>query len=204
MDEVFGSGNFVSQIFFQTTSGFATNTLATLGDFVLWYAKDKDSVKVRKLYDEQPIIPGEGNAKWVLLPDGTYRGVTAEEKRGMKQLPEGARLYFPDNLQSQGPASSPQPFEFQGKTYKPRQNSHWKANYPAGMKLLADANRLHVAKDSIRYRRFADDFPYQERGNIWTDTLTGNFTDDKLYVVQTGTKAITRCLLMTSDPGDLG
>ncbi len=203
MDEVFGSGNFVSQIFFQTTSGFATNTLATLGDFVLWYAKDKDTVKVRKLFDEQPIIPGEGNAKWVLLPDGSYRGVTAEEKRGQKQLPEGARLYFPDNLQSQGPASSSQPFEFQGKTYKPRQNSHWKANYPAGMKLLADANRLHVAKDSIRYRRFADDFPYQERGNIWTDTLTGNFTDDKLYVVQTGTKAITRCLLMTSDPGDL-
>jgi adenine-specific DNA-methyltransferase len=203
MQEVFGEKNFVSLITFQTTSGFKTKTIATLGDFLLWYARDKTKMKVRKLYEDQPLVLGEGNARWVLLPDGTYRGVTAAEKRKEIELPEGARLYFPDNIQSQGAASEPQPFEFQGKTYPPGDNSHWKANYPEGMRRLGAAGRIHVAKNSLRYRRFHDDFPYQERGNIWTDTITGNFTEDKIYAVQTNTKVIERCLLLTTDPGDL-
>ena len=203
MDEVFGAGNFVSQIFFQTTSGFATTTLATLGDFLLWYAKDKKQLKVRKLFSEQNIVPGAGNARWLLLPDGTYRGVTAAEKRGEKQLPDEAILYEPDNIISQGAASQPQPFEFEGKVYNPTSNSHWKANYPNGMSALAAAGRIHVAKNSLRYRRFSDDFPYQEIGNIWTDTRTGSFTDRKIFAVQTNTKVIERCVLLTTDPSDL-
>ena len=203
MDEVFGEENFISQISFQTTSGFETSTIATLGDYLLWYAKDKSHVKVNKLYEEQPVVLGEGNARWVLLPDGSYRGVTAAEKRREEPLPEGARLYEPDNIQSQGASSEPQPFEFEGKPYNPGANSHWKANYPMGMERLANAGRIHAAKNSIRYRRFADDFPYKERGNIWTDTLTGSFTDEKLYVVQTNIKVAERCLLLTTDPGDL-
>ena len=203
MDEVFGQDNFVSQISFQTTSGFASSTLSTLGDFLLWYAKDKKIVKFNRLYQPQPIVPGQGSARWVLLPDGGYRGVTASERRGDSPLPEGSRLYIPDNLQSQGASRSPQPFEYQGKVYKPGANSHWKPNYPDGLQRLADAGRVHVAKNSLRYRRFADDFPYQQHGNIWTDTLTGSFTDEKLYVVQTGLKVAERCLLMTTDPGDL-
>ena len=78
-----------------------------------------------------------------------------------------------------------------------------KANYPAGMERLAKAGRIHVAKNSIQYRRFADDFPFQERGNIWTDTRTGSFTDEKLYAVQTNPKVIERCILLSTDPGDL-
>ncbi len=203
LDEVFDAKNFVSLITFQTTSGFKTSTIATLGDHLLWYAKDLQRLKVRKLYQKQPIVPGEGNAKWVLLPDGSYRGVTADERRGDVAVPHGARLYFPDNTQSQGAASEPQPFEYEGKTYRPGENSHWKASWPVGMNRLAVAGRIHVAKNSIRYRRFADDFQYQEIGNIWTDTLTGNFTDEKIYVVQTNTKVVERCLLLCTEPGDL-
>ena len=114
MDEVFGPECFVSQISFQTTSGFRTRTLATLGDFLLWYARDPERLKVRKLFEEQPAAPGEGNARWVLLPDGGYRGVSAAEKRGEAPLPEGARLYKPDNLQGQGASREPQPFESEG------------------------------------------------------------------------------------------
>jgi adenine-specific DNA-methyltransferase len=203
LDEVFDSENFIAQICFQTTSGFNTNTIATLGDFILWYGRDKTVVKVHKLFMPQPITPGEGNASWVLLADGSYRGVTAAEKRGEAPIPEGARFYFPDNLISQGGSNTPQPFEFQGKIYDPGPNHHWKANYPKGIERLAENGRIHVARNSIRYRRYADDFPYQQIGNIWTDTLTGSFHEDKLYVVQTSRKAIERCVLLTTDPGDL-
>ena len=203
MDEVFGAECFVSQISFQTTSGFQTRTLATLGDFLLWYARDPERLKVRKLFEEQPVVLGEGNARWVLLPDGSYRGVTAAEKRRETPLPEDARLYKPGDLQSQGAAAEPQPFTVQGKVYRPGASSHWKPNYPDGMERLATADRIHVAANSIQYRRFASDFPYKERGNLWTDTITGSFTDEKIYVVQTNPKVVERCLLMTSDPGDL-
>jgi len=202
LDEVFPNG-FVSQISFQTTSGFESSTLPTVGDFLLWYSKDKSKVQYNKVFQPQPVELGKGNARWVLLPDGSYRGVTAAEKRGEEQIPEGARLYKPDNIQSQGASSEPQPFEYQGKTYKPGANSHWKANYPLGMERLAAAGRIHVAKNSIQYIRYADDFPFQQIGNIWTDTATGNFTDDKVYVVQTGFKVIERCMHMTTQPGDL-
>ena len=203
LDEVFGPECFVSQISFQTTSGFQTKTLATLGDFILWYARDPERLKVRKLFEEQPAVLGEGNARWVLLPDGSYRGVTVAEKRGEELLPDGARLYNPGDLQSQGAAREPQPFEFEGKVYRPNPNSHWKPSYPEGLERLVAEGRIHVAANSLRFRRFASDFPYKERGNIWTDTLTGSFTDEKMYVVQTNAKVIERCLLMTSDPGDL-
>ncbi len=203
LDEVFGNNNFVSLITFKTPSGFETSTISTVGDFLLWYAKDKARLTVCKLYEDQPIVPGYGNATWVLLPDGSYRGVSAAEKRGEKHLPEGARLYKPDNIQSQGAASEPQPFEYEGKVYKSGTNSHWKASFPEGMERLALAGRIHVAKDSIQYRRFATDFPFTARGNVWTDTQTGSFTEKKIYAVQTNTKVIERCVLLATMPGDL-
>ena len=203
LDEVFGPENFVSQINFQTTSGFDTSTIATLGDFLLWYARDIESVKVNKLFRRKSNRPGEGNARWVLLPDGSYRGVTAAETRGEGTVPANARYYNPGDLTSQGSASESQPFVHEGKTYFPGANSHWKANYPAGMGRLAEAGRIHVAKNSIRYRRFAEDFPFEEIGNIWTDTITGSFTTEKVYVVQTNEKVAERCILLCTDPGDL-
>ena len=202
LDEVFPNG-FVSQISFQTTSGFESSTLPTVGDFLLWYSKDKKRVEYNKIFKPQPVEIGKGNAKWIMLPDGSYRGVTAAEKRGDISLPEGARFYKPGETQSQGAAANPQPFEYQGKVYTPSANAHWKAHYPEGMQKLADAGRIHVAKNSIQYIRYADDFPFQQIGNIWTDTTTGSFTEKKIYVVQTNHKVIERCMHMTTQPGDL-
>jgi adenine-specific DNA-methyltransferase len=203
MDEVFGSENFVSLISFKTTSGFESTTIPRQGDYLIWYANNSEKVKFRPLYFEQPVIVGEGNAKWIKFSDGTYRGVNSEERDGIKKIPFDAKLYKPDNIVSQGNANAPQPFQFEGKIYNPPPKSHWKASYPEGMERLAKLGRLHVAKNSIQYIRYADDFPYQRYGNLWTDTAMGSFTDDKIYVVQTNEKIIQRCILMTTDPGDL-
>ncbi len=203
LDETFGSDNFVSLISFATTSGFEANELARGGDYILWYAKTRGSVKFRPLFEEAAKDLGDGGYRWVRLPDGKYRGLTAKELRGEEPFPKDGRLYNPDNILSQGAASTDQTFHHGGKGYAPGANSHWKAEFPDGMTRLAIAGRLHVAKNSLRYVRFADDFAWKARNNIWTDTLTGQFTEDKLYVVQTNTKVIERCLLMTTDPGDL-
>ena len=138
-----------------------------------------------------------------MFDDFTFRGITASEKRN-SAVPEGAKPYKPDNIISQGRARDRQPFEFRGESYDTwDKNSHWKANYPIGMYRLARAGRIHVAQNSIQYVRYHTDFDAAVHGNIWTDTGTGNFTDDKTYVVQTNSKVIERCILMTTDPGDL-
>ena len=126
-----------------------------------------------------------------MLEDFDYRGVTSAEKRGQSELPKGAKPYQPDNILSQGRASTRQPFRFRAKTYDTwDKNSHWKANLPIGMERLSRAGRLHVAENSIRYVRYHTDSEVAVHGNIWTDTGTGNFTDDKTYVVQTNSKII--------------
>ena len=201
LDEVFGSENFVSQIAFVTTSGFTqASALGRNGDYLLWFARNLTILKARPSWTES--LERQGYS-WLHLMDGTTRGMTAAEKRGEMTLPDGTRLYKPGDLQSQGAASSGQIFEFRGLRYQPGTASHWKANYPDGMERLALADRIHVAKNSIQYIRYADDFPWAARTNLWTDTGTGNFTDDKFYVVQTNTKVIERCILVATDPGDL-
>lgn len=202
MDEVFGSENFVSLISFVTTSGFDSVTLARNGDYILWYSKDSTKVKFRKLYTEKNIDLEAGNYKWLMMPNGTYRGVTTEELRGEKPLPDDAKLYQPTSLISQGETSSAQDFTLNAKTYSSPKGQHWKTSIN-GLKRLAEKGRIHIAKNSIRYIRFSDDFPYRPFTNFWSDTATGNFTDEKIYVVQTGRKVVERCVLMTTDPGDL-
>jgi adenine-specific DNA-methyltransferase len=204
MDEVFGSDNFVSLITFATTSGFESKELARGGDYILWYAKNRETgIKIRPLFEEVRKSIGDGGYRWIMLADGSYRGLTARELRGEDAFPEDAKVYIPDNILSQGAASTDQTFTHEGKKYAPGPNSHWKAQFPDGMKRLAVAGRLHVSKNSLRYVRYTDDFSWKDRNNIWIDTLTGQFTEDKVYVVQTNTKVIERCLLMTTDPGDL-
>jgi adenine-specific DNA-methyltransferase len=205
MDEVFGSGNFCAVITIQKTGGASspsahTNVVASVSDYVLWYAKAIGSIKYRQLW-----LPATRHAdvgyRWLRLPDGSSRGMTAEEVRGERSLPGGARIYKPDNIQSAGSAGS-QPFKYGSRTYHPAGNAHWKASL-LGMHRLAIANRIHVASNSIQYVRFEDDFSYRPIVNIWSDTGSGQFLDPKIYVVQTNSKVIERCMLMATDPGDL-
>jgi adenine-specific DNA-methyltransferase len=201
LDEVFGRDNFVSLITFVTTSGFTqASALARTGDYLLWYAKEVKALKSRPLWVQSTDRQGY---RWLMLADGSQRGMTKAEVSGETDCPDESRVYNADNLLSQGEASEPQPFEYDGRTYLPGEASHWKANFPLGMQRLSWAGRIHTAKNSLRYRRLLNDFPYQARTNLWTDTGTGNFTDDKIFVVQTNTKVVERCLLLSTDPGDL-
>lgn len=202
LDEVFGSENFVSQIFFQTTSGFPTNTLTRVGDNIVWYAKNIEEIKVRKLYESQNLKPGRKGYTWILFPDGKYRGMNKEERENPSLLPDDVKIYKAGNIKSQGATNSPQEFTFNGKTYKPGSNHHWKTTVE-GLERLAKLDRIHEASNSIQYRRFIDDFPFKQRTNIWLDTGTGSFLGEKKFVVQTSPKVIERCILLSTDPGDL-
>lgn len=197
LDEVFGPENYLNVIPFVKTSGVTTRFLANRVDFLLWYAKSKAHAKYAPLFlDKSPESGTADNYRWLELADGSRRGMTAGERRGEARLPAGARVYKPDNITSQG--NPVFPFVHLGKKYaKP-----WKTN-PAGMQRLAENNRLHVAKNSLQYVRYLDDFPCIPVTQLWSDTQTGNFTDDKLYAVQTGTKTIERCIHMSTEPGDL-
>lgn len=207
IDEVFGTGNFVSLISYSTTGGFPSKTLSRAGDYILWYARSIDRIKFHDLYDEKPSPVLEEGSKYdqVEERDGSRRAMTAEERRALVPIPLRAKVFRLDNLQSQGAAGDDTPFEFEGTVYRPKPDSHWKANYPEGMERLRQQKRLQASKGILNYVRYFDDFPVTPINNLWHDVggSVQSRSDPKVFVVQTGTSVLERCLLMTTDPGDL-
>lgn len=201
LDEIFGPENFVSQIVFATTSGFTQATgLGRMGDLILWYARDIGKAKIRPLLRESRVETGYN---WVMLPDGSRRPATKEERQDSSLLPPGARLYRNDNLRSQGASSKEQNYEYDGQIWHPGARLHWKTSCPDGLDRLTWARRIHAEGSNLEYVRYLDDSGWAAYTNVWTDTVIGGFTDEKIYVVQTTTKVIGRCMLLCTDPGDL-
>jgi adenine-specific DNA-methyltransferase len=198
MDEVFGLGNFVSLITFKKTTGLTGKLLTKVSDYLVWYAKDFGQIKYRQLFQPKT-LGGEGATHYnkVMLKDGKTRPIKREEIIDPRCLPECARIYEPSPMISQGnPLFT---YEYEGKqfygTYKTTKQ---------GLDNLARSNRLEIMGNLLRYRRFFDDYPVYPTTNIWEDILgIQSRSDPKVYVVQTSTSAIERCILMTTDPGDL-
>lgn len=196
LDEVFGDENFVSEIVFKKTGGQRSNLIAGNVDYVLWFAKDKSRVKYRQPYQskfdgDEVAITGYNSAE---LPTG--------EQISASKVPEGAvaRLYQATSLTSQNPGSRfAVPFE--GETFKPSGTQWWKTDSERFQRLII-AGRIQRSGRTLRYKRFLDDFSAFPITGLWTDTA-GGVGADKTYVVQTSTKVIERCLLMSSDVGDL-
>jgi adenine-specific DNA-methyltransferase len=207
LDEVFGSENFVSLISFKTTSGagsFAggTKVLASTNDYVVWYAVNAENVKYRQLYLTKSVgNAGGGQYTWVETADGTRRKGSADE---LLSADSQFRVFRPDQFTSQTTRvgqTTVFPIELSGDTYRPAKGG-WKTNQE-GARKLGYANRLIGLGKTLTYVRFLDDFPAFPITNFWGDTVTSGFGDPKLYVVQTNTKVIERCMLMCTDPGDL-
>ena len=202
MDEIFGADNCVSLIQFAKTSSASSELLPGVADYVLWYAKNKETVKYRSIYRTK--VPGEeGASKYdgIELQDGRRRAMTSEERENPSLLPPGARVFTVDQLTSQRPPGS-DPFAFRGKTYVPV-TGYWKTALD-GLRRLEKSNRVVAAGNRARYVRYLDDFSVFGLSNIWTDIgSVQSRTDPKVYVVQTATNVIQRCLMMTTDTGDL-
>jgi len=204
MDEVFGAENFCSVIGFSKTTSATTKLLGSVEDYLLWYAKDVSRVKYRQLYLDKSLThaPSAGYGS-IELRDGTRRRLTAQEIENPNLVPEGSRVFALSDLTSQRPAQGTdvREFEFKGNVYKPGKGT-FKTDM-SGLNRLAEANRLEPAGNTLRYVRYFDDFPVYPLNNSWDDTGVAGFAADKLYVVQTSSKVIQRCLLMTTDPGDI-
>jgi adenine-specific DNA-methyltransferase len=205
MDEVFGDENCISIITIQKTTSAGggqggENAFQNVSDFVVWYAKSKISVKYRALYTEKTLgEQGALNYNWAFFDDGKIMRLSNNQVVEHSTKP-GVRLFRHDNLtSSSGVDKTRFEVEFDGKKFKPHP-SVWKTG-ELGMRRLRFATRLMAPANTLRYIRYLHDFPVNITTNVWTD-MTGGVTD-KVYVVQTNAKVIEKCILMTTDPGDL-
>jgi adenine-specific DNA-methyltransferase len=209
LDEVFGDQNFVSVVSYTTTGGFESSTLSRAGDYLLWYCRNKEQIKYRSLFQRKrsPFEDRRSKYDQVELPDGTRRALTLDEKRGDEEIPTGSKIFRVDNIVSQGASENTvREYYYAGQRFPCGENNHFKASVPQGMDRLGAAKRLFITeKGKLGYVRFFDDFPYIGVTNIWDDIggAVQSRSDRKIYVVQSGTSLIERCLLMTTDAGDL-
>ena len=205
LDDVFGRENFCAVISFAKTSGLSRDLIPGVNDFLLWYAKDKEQIKFHQLYQEKAL--GEEGAVeyfYAELPSGEIKRMSSQEIQNPSLLPSGSKVFALDSIVSGGttpPELQKIRLEFEGNTYVLYcgPNRNWKAGYE-GTKKLWSVGRL-LRREGLRiYKRYFSDFPYLPHNTIWADTRGET---DMTYVVQTSRKVVERCLLMTTDPGDL-
>jgi adenine-specific DNA-methyltransferase len=203
MDEVFGDENFVCQIAFAKTTATSASLLPTSGDFLLWYAKNHDQVKYRQQYLQKSNQLASYNIA-ENRATGEWRKLTASEFKDWESLPRGWSIVSAQNLRSQGVrANTTCSFDYNGRNYHSGPSHNWKTTMD-GIQKLIKANRLILSGALPNYKRYVEDFPVVPVSDNWDDTAIAGFSgEDKLYIVQTGTKVIERCILMATDPGDL-
>ncbi len=204
MDEVFGAENLVSLISFRTTTGLGDRFLNSSASYLVWFAKSIENTKCREVLRRKGLADDTG-ARYRRVETDVLarRPLTATERSNPHAIGETSRIYRHDNLTSQsGSDGTAFRVVHEGRAFRPGRG-FWKTN-AEGMRRLEAAHRLANPTDrSIQYVRFLADFAASRTSNVWTDTQTGAFSLDKLYVVQTNAKVVERCLLMASDPGDL-
>ncbi len=205
MDEILGEDNFCAAIAFRKTGGFEVALIQRNFDHVLWYAKSRNSIKFRPPFKEsKPTSSDTTFYDYIADDECLFRPLTPEEKRNPAELKLTLRLFGRNPLISDGFTESlSKPVLFRAQPFVLPANTHWKTT-PIGLSRLERANRLVIKGRTLRYVAFWADFAADPLGSVWADLSTGGFFgDEKIYVVQTDTRVIQRCVLMTTDPGDL-
>lgn len=202
LDEVFGEDNFLSLITFQKTGGFAPSGVSNICDYVLWFAKQHAKAKTRPQYVFMP-SPDVTDPYYVMLDDETgQQSRVSPEERARLPAERQLKTYRFGPLKSDGASSTPQPFVYHGKSYKAGANKHWKTTIE-GMERLGRAGRILQTKTGVHHKLYWGNFAAKRLDNLWLDTQSGGFGDQKLYVVQTTPRVVQRCLMMATDPSDL-
>ena len=203
LDEVFGEANFVSTITWTRGGMTSSTSLSAISDYLLWYAKDKEQMKCHSLWmkwDERTPDPLLRHHTQVELPDGTKRKMTQAERENPALFPQGIRRFRESQATSQTAGGATYEFEFEGKVFTPPRGRGW-ASSREGLNRLAKQGRIVKSGQRLNYIRYASDFPGRAMTNMWADTSRGGI--GKTYVVETNPTVIERCILMTTDPGDL-
>ena len=204
LDEVFGAENRMGVITYVTGGSSSVQTIPNVADYILWYARDKKQAKYRQLYEalsRPDIIKLFNWDAYLELRDGTSRKLTPEERSDPdRHIPQGARLYQRVEITSQKHSTTgrSEPFVWNGNTYHCRKNSQWSVSHEA-LERLAALNRLD-GRGGLRRKVYEEEMPGRRLANVWREQ---SFASNKQYVVQTASKVIRRCMLMTTDPGEL-
>ncbi len=200
MDETFGPENFCGLIAFAKTAALLGEGLSSNYDYLLWFSKSHDLVKFNPLYVEKQERTELGTFSWIESADGSIRRLSKTEMKN--EIPVEGNRFRASDISGQGATESGSfVVMYEGKPYKPSSGRHWSTN-PQGMQNLISAGRVLSQGQTLAFKRFETDFPFMPITHVWNDTIIGTFTK-AIYAVQTSTTTVERCLLMTTDPGDL-
>ena len=201
MDEVFGEENFLIEIKFRTTSNRTAEFLPSIFNSIIAYSRNRQLCKFHHLYTKKEYVDvSEDSYGCIETAQNGWRRLSKTEKERPKEMEKEGVLFGMGDLTSSHEYVSDS-VSFQGKTFDPKRR-YWSTSL-VGITRLARANRVCDVNGTLRYKRLFSDTSVQPLDNIWSSTGSGSRTDPRLYVVQTVSKAVERCILMTTDPSDL-
>ncbi len=206
MDEVFGEENFCALIPFQKTAGGSISFVRADLDYLLWYGVNKNVLKYRALRVPKDFVNLKSYKYAIRDLYSSIRPLTAAEKTQQSMVPPDETVLQISFLGSQDPGrEKDRIYVFENKKFDVGAHRHWKTSNPSGLDRLAKASRIQSLGSQLNYKRLSTDSRYTEVGVLWSDVGSAGFsnTDPKVYVVQTDVNVIQRCILMTTDPGDL-
>jgi adenine-specific DNA-methyltransferase len=203
LDEVFGDQEFCALISVLKTTSQSGGKIPGVTDFVLWYAKDTNKVKVRDIFSDRAPIENPTERYICVETDlNSLVDLTVDQKSGRKPIPEGRFVKLADPTSQTGGSSSRFLFNHWGKTFQPSGTRGWSTSF-AGMERVQKAGYFYPIGKNLMWKLYRDWFPYSPLNNVWGDIRSFGFGEERVYVVQTATQIVQRCIQMASDPGDL-
>jgi adenine-specific DNA-methyltransferase len=203
MDEIFGEENFVSLITLTKAASQSSGLLASVNDYIIWYANDISKAKYRRLFEDRPPIDNPTH-RYICVEDadGVIHDLSLKQKLGEGEIPEGIFLRMVTLTSQTGSESSRSAFTFEGKQYRPPGARGWSTGRD-GLERVRRSGRMWAVGTTLLWKNYHSDYPYRPRVSLWDDIRSSGFGAEKIFVVQTQPEVIQRCIQMVTDPGDL-